>query len=90
MTLETFLLWVVIGAVAGFLANAVMRSSYGLGGDVIIGVIGAFIGGWLFRDMRWHAPLNGIAGTIIVAFIGAVILLGVLRMIRSVGRSRRV
>ena len=90
MTLETFLLWVVIGAVAGFLANAVMRSSYGLGGDVIIGVIGAFIGGWLFRDMRWHAPLNGIAGTIIVAFIGAVILLAALRMIRSVGRQRRV
>jgi uncharacterized membrane protein YeaQ/YmgE (transglycosylase-associated protein family) len=90
MTLETFLLWVVIGAVAGFLANAVMRSSYGLGGDVIIGVIGAFIGGWLFRDMRWHAPLNGIAGTIIVAFIGAVILLGVLRVIRSAGRQRRV
>ena len=90
MTLETFLLWVVIGAVAGFLANAVMRSSYGLGGDVIIGVIGAFIGGWLFRDMRWHAPLNGIAGTIVISFIGSVILLVVLRMIRSVGRARRV
>ena len=89
MTLETFLLWVVIGAVAGFLANAVVKSSYGLGGDVIIGVIGAFIGGWLFRGMRWHAPLNGIAGTIVIAFVGAVILLVVLRMVRSVGRTGR-
>ncbi len=86
MTLETFLLWVVIGAVAGFLANAVVRGSYGLGGDIVIGIIGAFIGGWLFRDMRWHAPLNGIAGTIVVAFIGAVILLVLLRLIRSGGR----
>ena len=88
MTLETFLLWVVIGAIAGFLANAVVKSSYGLGGDVIIGVVGAFVGGWLFHSMHWHAPLAGIAGTIVIAFIGAVILLVGLRLVRSAGRSR--
>jgi uncharacterized membrane protein YeaQ/YmgE (transglycosylase-associated protein family) len=88
MTVETFLLWVVVGAVAGFLANAVVKGGYGLSGDVIIGIIGAFIGGWLFRSMRWHAPLDGIAGTIVIAFIGAVILLVILRVIRSSGRSR--
>jgi uncharacterized membrane protein YeaQ/YmgE (transglycosylase-associated protein family) len=88
MTLETFLLWVVVGAVAGFLANAVVRSGYGLGGDIIIGVIGAFIGSWLFHGMKWHAPVAGIAGTILIAFIGAVILLVVLRVVRSVGRRR--
>jgi uncharacterized membrane protein YeaQ/YmgE (transglycosylase-associated protein family) len=89
MTLETFLLWVVIGAVAGFLANAVVRSSYGLGADIIIGIVGAFIGGWLFQSMHWHAPLTGIAGTIVIAFIGAVILLVGLRMVRSAGRHTR-
>ncbi len=89
MTLETFLLWVVIGAVAGFLANAVVKSSYGLGADVIIGVVGAFIGGWLFQSMRWHAPLAGVAGTIVIAFIGAVILLVAIRLVRSAGRPRR-
>jgi uncharacterized membrane protein YeaQ/YmgE (transglycosylase-associated protein family) len=83
MTLETFLIWVVIGAVAGFLANAVVKSGYGLGGDIIIGVVGAFIGGLLFRSMHWHAPFAGIAGTIVIAFVGAVILLVVLRMVRS-------
>lgn len=88
MTLETFLLWVVIGAVAGFLANAVVRGGYGLAGDIVIGVVGAFIGGWLFHAMRWHAPINGIAGTIVIAFVGAVILLAVLRVIRS-GLPRR-
>jgi uncharacterized membrane protein YeaQ/YmgE (transglycosylase-associated protein family) len=89
MTLETFLLWIVIGGVAGFLANAVARGGYGLGGDIVIGVVGAFIGGWLFHSMRWHAPLNGIAGTVAIAFVGAVILLAVLRVIRS-GGVRRV
>ncbi len=89
MTLETFLLWVVIGAVAGFLANAVVKSSYGLGADVIIGVVGAFIGGWLFQSMHWHAPLAGVAGTVVIAFIGAIILLVALRMVRSAGRPRR-
>ncbi|MGO9829157.1 MAG: GlsB/YeaQ/YmgE family stress response membrane protein [Myxococcaceae bacterium] len=89
MTLETFLLWVVIGAVAGFLANAVVKSGYSLGGDIIIGVVGAFIGGWLFQAMRWHAPIAGIAGTVVVAFIGAVILLAALRMVRSARGTRR-
>ena len=88
MTLETFLLWIVIGGVAGFLANAVVRTGYGLGGDIVIGVVGAFIGGWLFRAFHWHAPLSGIAGTVLVAFIGAVILLILIRMVHSRGARR--
>jgi uncharacterized membrane protein YeaQ/YmgE (transglycosylase-associated protein family) len=83
MTIETFLLWVVVGGVAGFLANALAKGGYGLAGDIVIGVVGAFIGGWLFHSMRWHAPMAGIAGTIFIAFIGAVILLAVLRVFRS-------
>jgi uncharacterized membrane protein YeaQ/YmgE (transglycosylase-associated protein family) len=89
VTLETFLLWVVIGGVAGFLADAVVKGGFGLGGDIIIGVVGAFIGGWLFQSMHWHAPLTGIAGTVVIAFIGAVILLVILRVIRSGTRGRR-
>ena len=88
MTVETFLLWVVVGGVAGFLANALAKGGYGLGGDIVIGVVGAFIGGWLFHSMRWHAPMAGLAGTIFIAFIGAVILLAVLRVIRSAGARR--
>lgn len=86
MTFETFLLWLVVGAVAGFLANAVVRSGYGLGSDIIIGVVGASIGGWLFDGMHWHAPLAGMAGTILIAFVGAVILLVMLRTVRFGGR----
>jgi uncharacterized membrane protein YeaQ/YmgE (transglycosylase-associated protein family) len=81
MTLETFLLWLVIGAVAGWLASAVVGGGFGLVGDIIAGVVGAFIGGWVFRAAGWHAPFSGLAGTIFVAFIGAVILLLILRLI---------
>jgi len=88
MTLETFLLWIVIGGIAGFLANALMRSGHGLGGDIVIGVVGAFIGGWIFHTMRWHAPLAGMAGTVVIAFVGAVVLLLALRIVRS-SRTRR-
>lgn len=81
MTVETLLLWLVIGAIAGFLASAVVGGGFGLIGDIIVGVVGAFIGGWVFRAAGWSAPFGGLAGTIVVAFIGACILLLILRLI---------
>jgi uncharacterized membrane protein YeaQ/YmgE (transglycosylase-associated protein family) len=89
MTLDTFLLWVVIGAIAGFLASAIVGGGYGLIGDIIIGVVGAFIGGWLFRALGWHAPFTGMAGTVFIAFIGALVLLLILRAFRA-GTARRI
>ena len=86
MTLETFLLWIAIGGVAGYLASLVAGSGFGLVGDILIGVVGAFIGGVVFRSLGWHAPFAGIAGTITVAFVGAVLLLALLRVVRSGSR----
>ena len=83
MSLETFLIWIVIGLVAGWLASAVVGGGYGIIGDIVVGVVGAFLGGFIFRALHIHAPFGGIAGTIFVAFIGAVVLLVVLRLIRS-------
>jgi uncharacterized membrane protein YeaQ/YmgE (transglycosylase-associated protein family) len=78
------LMWIVVGLVAGLLASlAVGGTGYGLIGDIVIGIVGAFVGGLLFREMGWHAPFGGLAGVITVAFIGAVILLLVLRLIRG-------
>jgi uncharacterized membrane protein YeaQ/YmgE (transglycosylase-associated protein family) len=82
MTLETFLLWVAVGAIAGFLASLVVGTGFGLFGDIIIGIVGAFIGGWIFRSFGWHAPFSGIAGTVVVAFVGAVLLMLVFRLLR--------
>jgi uncharacterized membrane protein YeaQ/YmgE (transglycosylase-associated protein family) len=82
MSLETFLLWVVIGAIAGWLASAVVGGGFGLLGDIIVGVVGAFVGGFIFRALGVGSPFAGLAGSIFVAFIGAVVLLVCLRLIR--------
>ena len=73
------LAWIVVGLVAGVLASLVMGGTgYGIIGDIIIGIVGAFVGGWLFQT----------GGTIFVAFIGAIVLLFILRLIR--GSTRKV
>ncbi len=76
------LAWIVVGLVAGWLASQVMRGGgYGLIGDVIVGALGALLGGFLASTFL-HIPdaVSGInVTTIIVAFAGAVILLGILR-----------
>ena len=76
--------WLLVGLVAGLLASMVMRGSgFGMIGDIVLGIVGAFVGGWAFRELRWHAPFEGTAGVIAVAFVGAVIVLLVLRLVRS-------
>jgi uncharacterized membrane protein YeaQ/YmgE (transglycosylase-associated protein family) len=83
MSLETFLIWIVIGLVAGWLASAVVGGGYGVIGDIVVGVVGAFLGGLIFRALHISAPWGGIPGTIFVAFVGALVLLIILRVIRS-------
>ena len=83
------LTWIIVGLVAGVLASLVMGGTgYGIIGDIIIGIVGAFVGGWLFSALGVASPLGGLAGTILVAFIGAVVLLFILRLIRR--STRRV
>jgi len=81
MSINTLVLWIVIGLVAGWLASAVVGGGYGLVGDIIIGVVGAFLGGVLFRAFGIHTPLSGLPATILVAFVGAVVLLLILRLV---------
>jgi uncharacterized membrane protein YeaQ/YmgE (transglycosylase-associated protein family) len=79
-----FIVWIIIGAIAGFLASKVLSGKgMGLIWDIVVGILGAFLGGWL-------AGLAGIAVTslvmqIVVAFIGAVILLVVFRALTHRG-----
>jgi uncharacterized membrane protein YeaQ/YmgE (transglycosylase-associated protein family) len=82
--------WLIVGLVAGVLASFVMGGGYGLIGDIIIGIIGAFIGGWIFRMLGASVPIGGLGGVILVAFIGAVVLLFILRLIRRSTRPRAV
>ena len=78
--------WLVVGLIAGVLASLVM-GGVGLIGDIVIGIVGAFVGGWLFRQMGVTTPFSGLAGTIFTAFIGAVVLLAILRLVTR-GRRR--
>jgi uncharacterized membrane protein YeaQ/YmgE (transglycosylase-associated protein family) len=83
----SILLWIIVGLVAGVLAKLVMGGTgYGIVGDIIIGIVGAFVGGWLFAKLGVSTPFAGLPGTIFVAFIGAVVLLFILRLIRGAGR----
>ena len=54
ISLESLIWWLIVGLIAGFLASIVMRGGgYGIVGDIVVGLIGAFIGGWLFRKPAW-------------------------------------
>ncbi len=77
------LLWfLLVGLIAGWLAGKLTKGSgYGVVGDIVIGVIGAFVGGFLFRLVGLSA--GGTIGSIIVATIGAIVLVWVVRAIKK-------
>ena len=80
----SILAWLVVGLIAGWLASQVMRGGgYGLIGDIIVGIVGALIGGFLAANLlNMPNAVNGINITsILVAFVGAVILLAILRVV---------
>ncbi len=82
MTVETILIWIIVGAIAGWLAGLVVRGfGFGLVGNIIVGIVGAFLGGWLFGTLGF-AIGAGIINTIFTAFIGAVVLLLLVRVIK--------
>jgi uncharacterized membrane protein YeaQ/YmgE (transglycosylase-associated protein family) len=80
------IIWLVVGGLIGWVASMLMRSPEGILMNVVVGIVGAFIGGWLFHALHWRVPVGGLGGTILVAFVGAVILLLLLRLFRR-GRA---
>jgi len=78
--------WLIVGLIAGFLAEkAMMGSGYGIIGDIILGVIGAFLGGFLFGSFV-HAEY-ALIGSTVVGFVGACILIAVVRAVAP-GKTR--
>jgi uncharacterized membrane protein YeaQ/YmgE (transglycosylase-associated protein family) len=77
------LLWfLLIGLAAGWLAGKIMKGSgFGLLGDLVIGVIGALVGGFLFGLLNLTA--GGLIGSLVVATVGAIVLLYVLRLVKK-------
>jgi uncharacterized membrane protein YeaQ/YmgE (transglycosylase-associated protein family) len=86
MGVESIIIWLIVGAIAGWLAGMVVKGGgYGLIGDIVVGIIGAVVAGYLLP--YFHINLGvGFIAAVIDAFIGAVILLVILRLITGMGR----
>src|SRR6516165_6560380 len=83
MTIEDLIIWLVIGAVAGWLAGQIVKGyGFGLVGNIVVGIIGALIAGWLL-PLIGFAVGGGIIAAIINAVIGAVILLFVIGLFKK-------
>jgi uncharacterized membrane protein YeaQ/YmgE (transglycosylase-associated protein family) len=91
LDLATLLLWAVVGIVAGFLASrAMLGHGLGLVGDLIVGIIGAYLGGIIAAFFGIRVIVSGLPllGSILVAFVGALLLLLLLRLV-GFGRKGR-
>ncbi|MGE0054729.1 MAG: GlsB/YeaQ/YmgE family stress response membrane protein [Hyphomicrobium sp.] len=75
-------IWIVVGAVAGWLATWVMGGGVGLVGDILLGMLGATVAGYLFPTLGISLG-GGVLGVILSAAIGAIIILGIIRLIKS-------
>lgn len=87
-----FIIWLVIGGVLGWLASIVMKTDrqQGIILNVIVGIVGAFIGGLLLAPLFGTGTINSNAfnmGSLLVSFLGAVILLAIVNLVRSRGRT---
>jgi uncharacterized membrane protein YeaQ/YmgE (transglycosylase-associated protein family) len=81
---ESLLTIIVIGALSGWIAGLLLRGSgYGIIGDLVVGLIGAYVGNWLVRAMHIAVSFGGpIANRIIVSAVGAVLLMLVVAFLR--------
>ena len=84
MPLWTLIVWLIIGGLAGYLAGRFMGETrpFGLIGDIILGVLGSVAGGWILGLLGLGT--SGLIGSFITAFIGALVLIWIVRKIKSV------
>jgi uncharacterized membrane protein YeaQ/YmgE (transglycosylase-associated protein family) len=79
---ESFIIWIIVGAIAGWLAGMVVKGGgFGLIGDIVVGIVGAVIAGWLLPQLGIVIG-SGFVAAVIDAFIGAVILLVIIKLVK--------
>jgi uncharacterized membrane protein YeaQ/YmgE (transglycosylase-associated protein family) len=82
MGIESIIVWLIVGAIAGWLAGIIVTGyGFGLIGNIVVGIVGAVIAGWLLPRLGLGLPA-GIVGSIIYAAIGAIILLVIIGLVR--------
>ncbi|APA66549.1 MULTISPECIES: GlsB/YeaQ/YmgE family stress response membrane protein [unclassified Janthinobacterium] len=82
-----FIIWIVIGGVIGWLASMVMKTDaqQGIFLNIVVGIVGAFLGGWLLAPLFGTGTINSdnfSLSALLVSFLGAVILLGIVNLLR--------
>ncbi|AUH33428.1 GlsB/YeaQ/YmgE family stress response membrane protein [Paracoccus tegillarcae] len=77
-----WILTIILGAIAGWIAERVMKGEHSLVMNIILGIVGALVGNWLFR-LLFDTTAGGVFGQLIVAVIGACILIWLGRLLRS-------
>ena len=83
MDLQSLIILLIVGAIAGWAAGQIVKGyGFGLVGNIVVGVVGAFIGNWLFPQLGWWGA--DMIGMLISAILGAVILLVIIGFIRRV------
>ncbi|MEM8862843.1 MAG: GlsB/YeaQ/YmgE family stress response membrane protein [Chloroflexota bacterium] len=83
MEIMNFIAWIVLGGVAGYIAGLIMKGGgFGLIGNVIVGIIGSFVGGWVFSTFLGFGAAGFNLQALLVAVVGAVILLFIVGLIR--------
>ncbi|MGI9147614.1 MAG: GlsB/YeaQ/YmgE family stress response membrane protein [Chloroflexota bacterium] len=84
----SIIVWIVLGLIAGWLAGQVMKGGYGLVGDIVLGIIGAIVGGFLTGVLLGRDMVNGFnIESIVVAFIGAIVVIAISCAVTG-GRAR--
>ena len=82
MDLTSLLIWLALGAIAGFVAGQIMKGrGFGVLGNIIVGILGSFLGGYIFSSLGVSAG-GGMIGSILTAVIGAVVLLFLVGLIK--------
>jgi uncharacterized membrane protein YeaQ/YmgE (transglycosylase-associated protein family) len=80
--LMSFIWWIIVGLIAGWAAGKIMRGGgYGPLMDIVLGIVGAVVGGWLLGALGIYA--GGLIGTIVVAIVGAIFLIWLSRLIKK-------
>jgi len=84
MPLEALLIWLIIGAVAGYLAGVIVKGyGFGVVGNIVVGIVGAFLAAWLLPRLGFY-PSGDILAQILAATIGAIVLLVLIGLVRRV------
>ena len=84
MGIESIIVWLIVGAIAGWLAGLIVKGGgFGLLGNIVLGIIGAVVAGWLLPTLGVHLG-TGIIGAIIDSVIGGVVVLVIISLIKRV------